>query len=147
STIVLTPQTESRLPSLLVTITSHLNESTNVWVGAFGQTDNKPAMSLVESVSPPLKTETTVDIPMKARLGIRDFSKIEISAAIEKAKRSVVARETLSIIKANARVTPNLRVGYIRGFDFSLPNALNALGVESKELSIDEVKTGDLSQF
>jgi hypothetical protein len=51
------------------------------------------------------------------------------------------------VIVANAQVAPSLRVGYIRGFDFSLPNALNALGVESKELSVDEVKTGNLSQF
>jgi LmbE family N-acetylglucosaminyl deacetylase len=48
---------------------------------------------------------------------------------------------------ADARVAPNLRVGYIRGFDFSLPNALAALGVESKELSVDEVKTADLSKY
>ena len=47
----------------------------------------------------------------------------------------------------NAAVAGNLRVGYIRGFDFSLPNALNALGVESKELSVDDVKATDLSQF
>lgn len=51
------------------------------------------------------------------------------------------------VVVANALIAPRLRVGYIRGFDFSLPNALNALGVESKELSVDEVKTGDLSQF
>jgi LmbE family N-acetylglucosaminyl deacetylase len=48
---------------------------------------------------------------------------------------------------ANARVVRGVTVGYIRGFDFSLPNALNALGVESKELSVDDVKTGDLSKF
>jgi hypothetical protein len=35
----------------------------------------------------------------------------------------------------------------VRGFDFSLPNALNALGVESKELSVDEVKTADLQKY
>jgi LmbE family N-acetylglucosaminyl deacetylase len=51
------------------------------------------------------------------------------------------------VVIANARVTPDLRVGYIRGFDFSLPNALNALGVESKELSVDDVKMADLSKF
>jgi len=51
------------------------------------------------------------------------------------------------IIKADARVAPNLRVGYVRGFDYSLPNALNALGVESKELSVDEVKTADLQKY
>jgi LmbE family N-acetylglucosaminyl deacetylase len=47
----------------------------------------------------------------------------------------------------NATVSGNLRVAYVRGFDFSLPNALNALGVESKELSVDDVKTTDLSKF
>jgi LmbE family N-acetylglucosaminyl deacetylase len=51
------------------------------------------------------------------------------------------------VVPADVRVTSNLRVGYIRGFDFSLPNALTALGVESKELSIDEVKTADLQRF
>ncbi len=40
------------------------------------------------------------------------------------------------IVVANAKLAPNLRVAYIRGFDFSLPQALNALGVESKELSV-----------
>jgi len=51
------------------------------------------------------------------------------------------------IVVANAKLAPSLRVGYIRGFDFSLPNALSALGVESKELSVDEVKTADLSKY
>ncbi|HYX30533.1 MAG TPA: PIG-L family deacetylase, partial [Pyrinomonadaceae bacterium] len=54
---------------------------------------------------------------------------------------------SVPVVIANARVAANLRVGYIRGFDFSLPNALNALGVESKELSVNDVKTSDLSQF
>jgi LmbE family N-acetylglucosaminyl deacetylase len=57
------------------------------------------------------------------------------------------ARLEVPIVRADARVAPNLRVGYIRGFDFSLPNALSALGVESKELSVDEVKTGDLQKY
>jgi hypothetical protein len=35
----------------------------------------------------------------------------------------------------------------MRGFDFSLPHALDALGVESKELSVDEVKTADLQKY
>jgi LmbE family N-acetylglucosaminyl deacetylase len=51
------------------------------------------------------------------------------------------------IVFADARVTPNLRVGYVRGFDYSLPNALAALGVESKELSVDDVKTADLQKY
>jgi len=53
----------------------------------------------------------------------------------------------VSVFATGARVAPGLSVGYVRGFDFSLPNALSALGVESKELSVDEVKTADLSKF
>ena len=61
--------------------------------------------------------------------------------------RSLVAAETVPLVVVNADVRPNLRVGYIRGFDYSLPNALTALGVESKELSVDEVKTADLQKY
>jgi len=58
-----------------------------------------------------------------------------------------LARLEVPIVFADARTAPNIRVGYVRGFDFSLPNALNALGVESKELSVDEVKTADLQKY
>jgi LmbE family N-acetylglucosaminyl deacetylase len=51
------------------------------------------------------------------------------------------------IVYANALVAPNLRVGYVRGFDFSLANALTALGVESHELTVSEVKTADLQKY
>ena len=51
------------------------------------------------------------------------------------------------VIYADAHVAPKLRVGYVRGFDYSLPNALTALGVESHELSVDEVKTTDLQKY
>lgn len=44
-------------------------------------------------------------------------------------------------------VAANLLVGFIRGFDYSLPDALASLGVKTKELSVDEVKTADLSKF
>jgi LmbE family N-acetylglucosaminyl deacetylase len=57
------------------------------------------------------------------------------------------APQTVLLVSAGARVSPNLRVGYLRGFDFSLPNALNALGVESKELSVDDVKSADLQKY
>src|SRR5207249_131092 len=53
----------------------------------------------------------------------------------------------VSVIAALAQVAPHLRVGYIRGFDYSLANALRALGVESKELTVDEVKTADLQKY
>jgi LmbE family N-acetylglucosaminyl deacetylase len=56
-------------------------------------------------------------------------------------------KRSVPFVRVNARVSRGVNVGYIRGFDFSLPHALDALGVESKELSVDEVKTTDLSTF
>ena len=67
-------------------------------------------------------------------------------SVLAKDKRPVAGLE-VPVVWADARVAPNLRIGYIRGFDFSLPNALAALGVESKELSVDEVKTADLQKY
>jgi hypothetical protein len=126
---------------------SHLREESTPWVGAFAHASGNSPLSLVESV-PLLASGESRDLSMKSRLSVQKSSKIEISAAIEKGNtRSVVARSTVPIINADARVAPNLRVGYVRGFDYSLPNALAALGVESKELSVDEVKTADLQTY
>jgi LmbE family N-acetylglucosaminyl deacetylase len=61
--------------------------------------------------------------------------------------KKLIAERSIPFTWSNAVTAANLRVGYIRGFDFSLPNALAALGVESKELSVDEVKTADLSKY
>lgn len=58
-----------------------------------------------------------------------------------------LARLDVPGVWADARVAPNLHVGYVRGFDYSLPNALAALGVESKELTVEEVKTADLQKY
>ncbi len=60
---------------------------------------------------------------------------------------ATLASEKTPLVTVDARVAPNLRVGYIRGFDFSLPNALNALGIESKELSVEDVKSTNLSKY
>jgi LmbE family N-acetylglucosaminyl deacetylase len=54
---------------------------------------------------------------------------------------------TVSVVYSDARVAPNLHVGYLRGFDHSLPNALDALGVESKELTVNDVTTADLQKY
>ena len=62
-------------------------------------------------------------------------------------EKAVSPSVVVPVIYADARVARNLRVGYVRGFDYSLPNALNALGVESKDLSVDELKTADLQKF
>jgi LmbE family N-acetylglucosaminyl deacetylase len=58
-----------------------------------------------------------------------------------------ITQGTIPIIYSDARVAPNLRVGYIRSFDDTLRDALGALGVEAKELTIDDVRAGDLRGY
>jgi len=87
-------------------------------------------------------TDLKIALPFKAVFYVEENERepTEHWVSLSKSSSIVVGR-------ADARVAPKIRVGYIRGFDFSLPNALNALGVESKELSVDEVKTADLSKY
>src|SRR6266516_6930230 len=57
----------------------------------------------------------------------------------DRKKKVQLPQRPVRFVYADARIAPHLRVAYMRGFDYSLPNALNALGVESKELTVDEV--------
>ncbi len=87
-----------------------------------------------------------VDTPTEKRTPRADFGAVVFSVHPPESATEITKVAT-QVVYADARVAPGLRVGYVRGFDFSLPNALNALGVESKELSVDEVKTADLQKY
>jgi LmbE family N-acetylglucosaminyl deacetylase len=87
-----------------------------------------------------------VDTPTEQRTPRADFGSIVFSVHPPESATEITKAAT-QVVYADAHVALNLRVGYVRGFDYSLPNALNALGVESKELSVDEVKTADLQKY
>ena len=58
--------------------------------------------------------------------------------------RTVVDIERLTVVP---RVAPGLRVGYVRSYDFTLPEALERLSVAHRELSVADVRDGDLARF
>jgi LmbE family N-acetylglucosaminyl deacetylase len=58
-----------------------------------------------------------------------------------------VAQQSVPAIYSDAQVAPRLRVGYVPSFDSTLRNGLDALGVESKELTVEDVKTGKLARY
>ncbi|HKQ50968.1 MAG TPA: PIG-L family deacetylase, partial [Pyrinomonadaceae bacterium] len=60
---------------------------------------------------------------------------------------NVIAQRRVRVAWADARVAPNLRVGYVRSFDDTLRDSLAALGVEAKELKVEDVSASDLSKF
>jgi hypothetical protein len=59
----------------------------------------------------------------------------------------LIARKAIKVVYSDAHVAPNLRVGFVRSSDETLRNALAALGVEAKELAIDDVRANDLSRY
>ena len=72
--------------------------------------------------------------------------KINLTVQELKTQR-VLGSNYFHAVWTDAEVAPDVRVGYIRGFDYSVPNALAPLGVPSKELKIADVRDGDLQQF
>jgi LmbE family N-acetylglucosaminyl deacetylase len=70
--------------------------------------------------------------------------KLSISAP---ASTKRLTEQEVRIVYSDARVRPHLRVGYVRSFDDTLRNALDALGVESRELSMEDVRANDLQKY
>ena len=59
----------------------------------------------------------------------------------------LITKRTVPVVYSAARVARNLRVGYVPSFDQTLEHSLAALGVSSKALTIDEIKSADLSIY
>lgn len=60
---------------------------------------------------------------------------------------SPLTEREMKVVYADARVDPKLRVGYVRSSDHTLPSALEALGVKSKELTLEAIRAGDLKGY
>jgi LmbE family N-acetylglucosaminyl deacetylase len=133
-------------PSLLVLTTQSLNKPVSFSVHLINHTntafDGKLSVAN-ETTAVSLPPQAAKDYQIRLSSGLPAQSRELKFSVAGSASESV----TIPVMVVDARVASDLRVGYIRGFDFSLPSALNALGVESKELSVDDVKTADLSKF
>ncbi len=68
-------------------------------------------------------------------------------SVVEAGQSSPVTQRRVRVVYSDARVAANLRVGYVRSVDDTLRNALNSLGVEAKELTVEDVRAGDLQNY
>jgi LmbE family N-acetylglucosaminyl deacetylase len=173
SALVITPQTANVPKTLTLQVINHEKSVLHTSIGALIAVDapERKRTKINETpltIGPGEKREVRITLPNESKkesMLIRRTTTITMTSGqppvtTQEATPSAPAARLLfrttdgrsnevavPFVGADARVAPNLRVGYVRGFDFSLPNALNALGVESKELSVDEVKTADLSKY
>ena len=119
---------------------------------AFGQENRSPETRRKIELASQGTSALTVTIPVKENSRAANGSSSHLADNLWLSLRNAGSHENLvkhnvPVVWVDAKVNRKVSVGYIRGFDFSLPNALDALGVESKALSVDEVKTSDLSKY
>lgn len=151
SPLVLTPSTINREMSFNLTLKSHRREPFKGFL-----TVAIPANQLIEmgqKIS--LRPGETQDLVLKSNIIHADYRKRAATVRLEPLQLSVlqdnlpepVARQTVEVIYSDASVAPGLRVGFVPSFDDTLKNALAALGLESHELTINEVRTSDLRRY
>ncbi|HEY2964515.1 MAG TPA: PIG-L family deacetylase [Pyrinomonadaceae bacterium] len=58
-----------------------------------------------------------------------------------------IAKQAVPLVYAEAIVVAGRKVGYLPSYDKTLSRALTSLGVDAKELTIDDIAKGDLSVF
>ncbi len=102
-------------------------------------------------LGPNEKREDTLAIP-SARPDRETLRELRTSGSVEFSIKALdstdlVTKRMVPVVYSAARVTPNLRVGYVPSFDQTLEHSLAALSVTSKELTTDEIKSADLSRY
>lgn len=60
---------------------------------------------------------------------------------------TVISKRMLPVVFTDAQVVRGLQVGYVQSFDQTLEHSLDALGVNAKALTVDDIKSADLSSY
>jgi LmbE family N-acetylglucosaminyl deacetylase len=166
SPLVLTPETIKRHQTFLVRLINHRNSAIEGKLTAGGPDPDSARIrdGLVSGFGPgeisrafKLAPGETKDVRLE-RVGlfeVMEFTQNRKHAlpnlmslkVTEENSAKELTKQRVHVVYTDARVPEGLRVGYIRSFDETLRNALSALGVESKELGIEDVRRGDLSSY
>lgn len=89
---------------------------------------------------------TSNKIPRREDLrGLRRSRSAVVS--IYNQSNDLITDRAVRLVYSDARVVPDLRVGYVPSFDATLENSLAALGVEAKALTVGDVQNADLSNY
>jgi LmbE family N-acetylglucosaminyl deacetylase len=110
--------------------------------------------SSVSAVKIPAKGTLDVDMPVGGfflqdfgQRGSRLLPNVISYTVRREGSPDIITSRRVRVVWSDARVAPGLRVGYVRSVDDTLQNALGALGVEAKELTIEDVRTGNLQNY
>lgn len=153
SPLVLTPGTIERPVELTARLLSHVRTAFEVRLapGAGPAYDPQPGPQFT------LNYGETREVLIRANSsGSRFLGKLQAVGArrpdlrydvVESSSGKSVASKSVPVVFADARVAPGIRVGYFRSFDYSLPNALAALGVDAHELTVEDARSANLQSY
>jgi LmbE family N-acetylglucosaminyl deacetylase len=151
SPLVVTPQTARAAQTFTFRVNNHTPKFFEGWLLSSDKVGSVAGLRLPSRVAQ--------DVTIKYKLPAAAMSVIRRRAEWSTTERffiksaniaeppKPVTEQLIKIAYADARVSPELRVGFIRSSDFTLPNALASLGVQSKELTIDEIRAGTLQNY
>jgi LmbE family N-acetylglucosaminyl deacetylase len=149
SPCVRTPQAPGYCKSFDVSLVNHLKTPFKAAVSATrassgtSQNGNQVQLQSLESRTVQVSDLNPNSEPAKSS----QESAIELISVMASGSGQPVTQRAVKLSFAAARVTPRLRVGYIPSFDSTIELTLAAMGVESKELTVQEVQQSELESF
>ncbi|HEX6285083.1 MAG TPA: PIG-L family deacetylase, partial [Pyrinomonadaceae bacterium] len=81
-----------------------------------------------------------------ALTGLMQNSSVNVTVDLRDPKEPIATRE-VPMVYADALVVAGRKVGYIPSYDKTLERALSSLGVDAKQLTVDDIAKADLSPF
>lgn len=81
-----------------------------------------------------------------ALTGLMQNSNVDITVDLPNPKEPI-AKKVVPLVYANAIVVAGRKVGYLPSYDKTLQRALSSLGVDAKQLTIDDIAKADLSVY
>ena len=95
----------------------------------------------------PNQTETTnLTVRSLALTGLMQNTNVDVLVDLRDPKEPI-AKRVVALVYANALVVQGRKVGYIPSYDKTLERALSSLGVDAKQLTVDDIAKADLSAF
>ncbi len=91
------------------------------------------------------KVAARSSLPKTMLQEMRRSGSVQISI-LDKDKTSIT-EVTVPVVYSEAHVAAGLQVGYVPSFDQTIERSIAALGVASKALTVDDIKTADLSSY
>ena len=118
----------------------------------------KPFRGVLRVRGPSLETGKEIDLQPNqvessnlvvrplALTGLLHNSNVDVIVDLRNPKEPITKR-VVPLVYADAIVVPGRKVGYLPSYDKTLERALASLGVDAKQLTVDDVAKADLSVF